>query len=478
MSEEKFVVGDWTGRLARALTKLAEAQAPYLRECGWKTLGLHVTYDGQDCESQAFLLDELRMLYSMARQSHAFGQVEYYAPLCAALNPVRYILISHPTLERVVGRLIGRDEFHMQILNSGGSTSPTDLIAGLFARAEEFKNDGLQAAAEELNAFLAPAGETSTVNMPGDLNVGYDVLLFWGLTLKERIDAKDGMVLLPFKEISAFVDENQVDEYAPPFAGFHRWQSVGAIVRPYRWKPEFYRPGPPLRDREPNNPWSFFREAQSFLELLAIAHARPVLYLASLPNCIYRSAGRLLGQSNHQGSFYQRGRSVQEFDGLDLCKVLDKEAYAEAKVAFDNRESERHRRMAPIISRLANALARDGRFAGADRILDVAIVLECMYELDSRNISSKLQDRASRYLGGDAKSQQLVKENIKEFYEVRSAIIHGRLDRMTPQKISMAFDKGFNIARRSLFKLLHDGPPDNWNALVVGDVEGGRASIS
>ena len=30
-----------------------------------------------------------------------------------------------------------------------------------------------------------------------------------------------------------------------------------------------------------------------------------------------------------------------------------------------------------------------------------------------------------------------------------------------------AFDKGFEVARRSLFKLLQDGPPADWNEMVI-----------
>ena len=459
MSSKKFVAETWIDRLVPSLTKLAEAQKPYLRECGWKNPGIHVPYDGRDDEQPAFPLDDLLVHYTRASFGNALGEEEYYAPLCKALDPVRYILISHPTLERVVGRLIGQDKFYMKILNSGGDTSPTDIIAGLFARAEELQGDRFRTAAGELNAFLTPIEEANTL---GDLDVGYDTLLFWGLTLKERIDIADGMILLPFKEISAYVDESLVHEYAPPGSGLHRWQSVGAIVRPFRWKPEFYPTGP-IRDRGLNYPGPFFREAYSFLELLAVAHARPVLYLATLTNCIHRSAGRLMGQSNHQDGFYQRGRSVQEFDGFDLCPDLDPQAFAETKEAFDQRESKLHRKMALVIGRLAEALARDGRFAGADRILDVAIALEYMYELDSWRVSSHLQDRVSRYLGSDDGSRQREREIIKKFYKTRSDIVHGDFDGLTPQKVSEAFDMGFDTARRSLFKLLRNGPPDDWD---------------
>ena len=131
----------------------------------------------------------------------------------------------------------------MQILNTESATSPTDLIAGLFARVAELQGDHFRAVAGELNAFLAPTREACASRMPDDLDIGYDAMLFWGLTLKERIDVEDGMTLLSFEQIRAFVDEKQIDEFAPQGAGFHHWQFVGAIVRTFRWKsPNFTRP--------------------------------------------------------------------------------------------------------------------------------------------------------------------------------------------------------------------------------------------
>lgn len=108
---------------------------------------------------------------------------------------------------------------------------------------------------------------------------------------------------------------------------------------------------------------------------------------------------------------------AQGFDGFDECPGLAPEAFAEAKEAFDNRASERYGKMAPIIGRLAEALARDGRFAVEDRILDVAIALERMYELDGGEISHKLRTRAAWFIGADAESRVREIQAVKAFCE-------------------------------------------------------------
>ena len=462
MTMAEFAAGDWIDRLAQVLPGLAEVQEPYLREYWEQHPRVHRVGGGRDGNQPAFPLDDLRDLYARAHHSHVFGEQEHYAPLLAALDPVRHILYSHPTLERVRSRIVGKDDFWMQIPNANNSTTSTNLIAGLMARAAELSRDRFRAAATELNAFLSRGGQGEAARVPGDLDVGYDAVLFWGLTLQERVAVADGMVMLPFEHVQTFVDRSLVEELAPPGSGVHRWRSVGAVVRPFRWKPMFSRAG---YEREPElrNPAPFFQEAQTFLELLAVTHATPVLRLATLSDCIHRSTSRLLGLEHHNGGSH-RGQSARRFDGFDKWPELAPEALAEAQEAFESRQGERYGRMAPIVGRLAEALARDGPFMSEDRILDVAISLERMYELDQGKISIELRERAASFLETSTESRCRVKRDVKQFYNVRSGIVHNRQPPPSAATKADAFTRGFEVARRSVVKLLRDGPPD-WNKI-------------
>ena len=136
--------------------------------------------------------------------------------------------------------------------------------------------------------------------------------------------------------------------------------------------------------------------------------------------------------------------------------------------AFEIRMGERYARMAPIVGRLAEALGRDGRFAVEDRILDVAIALERMYQLEGGEISHKMRTRVAWFLGADVESRLREMKSVKEFYEARSAIVHNPKRKAVTQRHHDAFAKGFDIARRSLFKLLREDPPDDWDALLAG----------
>ena len=308
MTSGAFAAGDWIERLARALPGLAEAQEHYLS--GYREIRLlsHLASGVHADSPLDFPLGDVRELYARARHSHRLGEQEHYAALCAVLDPVRHILIGHPTLARIVGPLIGRDYFYMGILNCGGSTSPTDLIAGLMTRAAEFSGDRYRKAAGELHAFFSPAREEDSAALSDGLDVGYDAVLFHGLSVKERSGIGESMALPPFERVRTLVDEELVYELAPPGTGFHGNRSVGALARMYRWRPAFYRAGYE-RELASHNPLPFLRQAQIFLELLAVAHATPVLRLADLSHRIDLSAGRLLGLERHDGGCH-RGRSA------------------------------------------------------------------------------------------------------------------------------------------------------------------------
>ena len=259
------------------------------------------------------------------------------------------------------------------------------------------------------------------------------------------------------------MDKDLVEELTPRGAVFYGWRSVGAVVRPFRWRPVFSRPGY-LSDRDPRRPHLFFREAQVFLELLAVAQATPVLSIATLGECIDRSAGRLLGLEAYCGSEYGR-RSAQRFEGFEECPGLSSDALDQARAAFESRRAERYAQVGPIVSRLSEALARGEGFADEMRIVDIAIALENMYDLPKRKISPTLQNRASGYLGTDCASRDRIKESVKEFYDARSNIVHGGRGNVTQERNREVFSRGFDIARRTLFKLLHEGPPKNCDQL-------------
>ena len=468
MTEAEYSADDWIDRLASALRLLAKEQEPWLKKYYDETPYVHVMSEESNGISSESSLNHLQDIYAIARHGgKIFGEKEHYTALRKLLDPARHILRSHPTLGRVMSLIIGEDNFWIQVLGNGQSMCLIDLVAGLVVRARKLPGDGFVAAATELEAFLDRAWIERKACVPGNLDTGYDAVLFYGLNIKKRIKIANDMAIFPSEQVQAFVEKSLIKELASQGAGLHGWQSVGAVVRPFQWKPKFYREGN-IRSSGPNRseveqPEIFFQQAVVFLELLAVAHTTPVLRLAMLPQCIKHSAGQLLGGVSRSGSFSQ-GRSAQGFDGFEVCPELVPEALAIAREAFDNRDHKRFEEMAPIIGRLDEALARDGRYASEDKILDVAIALERMYQLD-RGISRKMQTRVAWFLGGEDGSRLQEMETIKNFYNTRSGIVHNKRKQNSTACNQEIFNKGFSIAKRTLFKLLREGAPD-WEKLV------------
>lgn len=460
MTSNAFDHGSWIERLAEALSALAKAQEPYLQAYWQHNPRERVIVDGRD--ETPYPLDDLRMVYSSARHSRLLIGTARYAPLLEWLDPTRHALLSHPKLERVavIGRPVSENDFWMRILTSGMSISAGDLIAGLMARAAEFPRNGFRLAAAELNAFLSPVGDGEAAGVLGNLDEGCDALLFWGLTVTERIDLEDNIAILPYPGVRRFVERQRVEELAPSGAGFHGWRSVGAVVKPFRWRPVFRRKGSfnePMETPEE----AFFPEAREFLDLLAVSHAAPIVPLGTKSNCIDPSAARLLGLEKHYPEMDEKW-PAHGFSGFDDCLTLKPKALHEVLEVFANRDSTRYQRMATYVSRLAEALGRAGRFALRDKVLDVAIALEGMYALPKRGKLRTLQERVSSYIGTDTEDRQRIKESIGTFYGARSEIVHSGSGETSPFTNGAAFITGFDLARRSLFKLLREGPPSDW----------------
>ena len=119
-----------------------------------------------------------------------------------------------------------------------------------------------------------------------------------------------------------------------------------------------------------------------------------------------------------------------------------------------------------MIARLVEALGRQGRFATDDGILDVAVSLERMYKPKDRRISKQLQNGVAKILGGGEEERSQMRREIKQFYDVRSAIIHGPKNEQKKQMLTKrqeAFCNGFDLARRSVIKILKEGTPSGVN---------------
>lgn len=462
MMSKEFDAGAWIERLAAALVDLEKVQGPYLQSYQQQNTRKSVIVNGKD--ETPFPLDDLRMVYSSARYSERFGLEAENERLRSALDPTRHILLSHPELERVAvaGRTVGENNFWLRMLDSGTSISAGDLIAGLMARAAEAAGDRFRVAAGDLNELLLPDWE-KPADALGNLDAGCDALLFFGLTVPDRIDVEAGMTILPFREFRRFMERELVEELAPSGAGVHNWRSLGAVVRPFRWRPRFRRAGS-MNETSRHPGERFFIDARSLLDLIAVSHEVPVVPLATMSNRVDLSARRLLGQSRSNAGVLGKW-SAGGIDGFSEMPMVSAAGVDEALEVFENRRSARYERMARSVARLAVALSRTGRFATQDKVLDVAVTLEGIYDLPRRGKSYELQKRVANFVGTDASDRERIRKTVRRLYNVRSEIVHSGSGEAQPFRKEAAFAAGFNLTRKSLFKFVRESRPEDWESL-------------
>ena len=202
-------------------------------------------------------------------------------------------------------------------------------------------------------------------------------------------------------------------------------------------------------------------DAQIFLNLITVSHQERVMPLAVILNCIHGSAARLLGREKYEMEVSEKW-PVGDVNGFAECPKLDMEALKEALVGFRNRKSENYRKMEPSAFRLINAMRRDGWYEISDKVLDLAIALEGMYELPRVRKSKILGERVSRFIGENAEERLRIQEIIQNFYDARSDIVHSGTGKKWPLGKEAVFNKCFGLARRSLYKFLGEGRPKMW----------------
>ena len=105
-----------------------------------------------------------------------------------------------------------------------------------------------------------------------------------------------------------------------------------------------------------------------------------------------------------------------------------------------------------------------------DRILDYATVLEILYRLDRSDLTYKLATRAGYLLGRTPEKRIAMFEKITEFYDIRSAIVHGPSSRkqrkLGHEHFERACAKGSGLACNTLSELLLQGRFPDWKRLV------------
>jgi hypothetical protein len=397
MTASKDEPSDWIKRLADALTNLNVAQVPFLEWYFSASGYTRVLRNGVD--ETPYPRDAIYKLYNDAMLERRLKNTDKFKDLKVALDPVRGVLRSHPTLSKALGNRLGRDEFQVGVLSQTSMTTLVDLIVGLMTSQEAASSSRFLKPSSDLDELLKLASNPISPQSTEFLSTAIDVAIFHGLNFGSEVDLGEEYVLLPFNELSAYVEREWLQEVAAKQVNWRRTEPIFGIARKFHWKPRIgglYNP-PNTQTRQP--PPLFHRWVDEFANLLSLALSQRVSWVATFEGCIPRRAACLLG-NKHWSAHKHEGRSISHlFSAFEEYEAVEEAQIGVVRDLFARRRETEYAETAAIIQRLAEAHRREGRFALEDRILDLAIVFERFFKPRGRSIARELANATADYLG-------------------------------------------------------------------------------
>ncbi|RBW42881.1 hypothetical protein DS901_11575 [Loktanella sp. D2R18] len=350
-------------------------------------------------------------------------------------------------------KLANSDFVQVGIINGKTFTGIAQIISGLMAREYYRLEKKFGRTAGELNSLLMLSSELRVSPLTNDLDLGYDVDLFYGIRVAEKYDLGDGYFIAPFDEFRDYIDPSWFKDRAPDQVKARDLELFFGIAAPFRWKPEFHQVNARLRDRRPKDvPLLFHRVAAEFAELLSVVLECPITWVYDFPCVVSKTSLQLLGQ--HYGSGSARaGEFVGNFhDPFRKQSPASPDRVRHAVELFSKKSTTNYATVAPLIHRLAEAQRTFGRFAKEDRILDLAIIFE-RYFPKEKTYKKELSRNVSSLLGASNEENVQIGEDIDSFYRTRNAIVHGgknKGDAELLKEIDQALENGFKYARALL----------------------------
>ena len=315
-----------------------------------------------------------------------------------------------------------------------------------------------------MQSLLDRCLEEECGSAPDALTTGYHVLVFYGLRLSEEVEIAENLKAVPLVHTEAYLDLEVVRSVAPPSERRKGWEGVSAIVEAVPWRPAVFRQGE--GSGRVFDMGSFYLDGRDFVALLSVFQGVPMVSMAAFPNRTHRTVSLLLGSPRLSGVMVV-DYGAWEYGGMGIPRDLDGDAFEQARGLYSDPERDRYQEYGHVVSRLSEGLARTGQYSLDDRILDVAIALEQMYELDQGEISFKLKMRAACFLETETQARLSVFRKVGQLYNARSGIVHRRSKESSRASKREASEVGFDVARASLIKLLREGPPEDWKEMVM-----------
>ena len=403
---------------------------------------------------------------ALAKYAKTDGQAKaYFDHLFPKLNgdPSELIdlLCRHPELNRNASG-VGNDLATFVVMPSGGSLLQLSILARHLAKSALLR--GCVEAVDHLETFLSLSAEG---RVPG-----YEIWIFHGLTLSGEIEIAPGLEIVDYQRAAerGLVKSEHPDrvDTTSNYAGM----SALVLARETTWGPCLV---PPRTSRdEPLNVTPEFRWAPGcgtdiVFDLLSVctSHEIQILFISySAPEFVDVSAGFVSGSGSgyiHSEGWKKRELTEEHVRHLQGLLVL-----------WSHFNSDERETLEMAVSRLSSSIYRNrGRFWLQDRILDAAICLEIMYQLQSPELTNKLATRAAHLLEKEPDKRIEIFDQVDAFYDARSNIAHGDKGKRQGKRkkkttdFEVAADLGFTLASKTLRALLENGEFPKWKELIL-----------
>ena len=361
------------------------------------------------------------------------------------------LLCRHPGLNPHIGGS-GKDLATFVVMPSGGSLLQLGIMARYLTKSA--MQHGCSAAVGHLEDLFS-------LNERGSVP-GYEISVFRGLTMSGEIEIAPGLDILDFQRAA---QRGLVKNEPPgPSNPMPDYAAMGALVlaRQMTWGPCFVFP-PSSSDEFPQSiptfRWCPRRGAAIVFDFLSVCTSSQVQVLfVSFCAPKFVDVSRAFASGSGYSYIHDEHGSTP-----DLTKEHVRHLQ-ELLLSLARFKAVKHDILEFAVSRLSSSIQRNrGRFRVQDRILDAAIALEIMYELEPPGLTYKLSTRAAHLLAKETGERMEIADRVHAFYKARSQIAHGRkgID------FKKAADSGFALASDTLHALLEVGDFPDWKRLIM-----------
>ena len=371
------------------------------------------------------------------------------------------LLCQHPGMSPYISGS-GNDRATFVVMPSGGSLLQMDILASYLTK--NAIQQGCPAAVGHVEYLLS-------LNARGGAP-GYEISLFRGLTMSGEIEIAPGLEIIDFQRAAERgLVKNEPPGPSNPTPDYAAMDAL-VLARQMTWGPCFV---PPLKSSDefpqsiPKFRWLPGRGTGIAIDLLSVctSHHVQVLFVSfCAPEFVDVSPGFASGSG--YGYMHDEYGSTQ-----DLTKEHVRHLQ-ELLLSLARFNAVKCDILELAVSRLSSSIQRNrGRFWVQDRILDAAIALEIMYELEPPELTYKLSTRAAHLLAKETGERMEIFGRVHAFYNARSQIAHGlkvKRQRKGNKKtidFKKAADSGFALASDTLHALLNNCDFPDWKTLIM-----------